>query len=357
MSVPTRSSPNPLRIGDRCVGSGEPCFIIAEAGVNHNGDPDAARQLVDAAVAAGADAVKFQTFRAERLAQLDAPKAEYQHHGTEHGETQYEMLKGLELSEEHQQELVAHCERSGILFLSSPFDEQSAEFLAELSIPALKIPSGELTNLSYLAHLAQLERPLIVSTGMARMNEVRAAVDVLEANGNPPYALLHCISDYPTAPEDVNLRAMATLECEFGVPVGFSDHTLGNVIAVAAVALGACIVEKHLTLDHTLPGPDHSFSSEPDEFRELVRGIRAVDVALGHGRKEPAASEAKIAQVVRKSVIALRPIPQGVVLDADMLSVRRPGTGLPPAMMRELVGRRTLVSIEKGTLLRLDMLE
>ena len=346
-----------LEISGRRIGPGEPCFVIAEAGVNHNGSLDLARQLVDAAHAAGADAVKFQTFKAARLVTAAAPKAAYQQANTDAGESQLAMLQRLELSEADHRALLAHCGTRGIQFISTPFDEASADLLAALDVPLFKLPSGELTNLPYLAHLARLGRPLIVSTGMSYLSEVEAAVRCFEANGNPPVALLHCVSNYPAAPCDVNLRAMATLGSAFGVPIGYSDHTPGNEVTLAAVALGACIIEKHLTLDRNLPGPDHKASLEPDEFAAAVRGIRIVESSLGNGRKAPAASEANTAAVARKSIVAARDLAAGETLDARAVAIMRPGTGLPAAMLPHLLGRRTRARLAAGTLLTLDVLE
>jgi N-acetylneuraminate synthase len=346
-----------LELAGRRIGPGAPCFVIAEAGVNHNGSLDLARQLVDAAHAAGADAVKFQTFKAERLVTAAAPKADYQQARTGVAESQLDMLRRLELSEADHRALLAHCQARGIQFISTPFDEASADLLAALDVPLFKIPSGEITNLPYLAHLARLGRPMVVSTGMSCLAEVEAAVRTIEANGHPPLALLHCVSNYPAAPRDVNLRAMTTLAVAFGVPVGYSDHTPGNEVTLAAVALGACVIEKHLTLDRTLPGPDHAASLEPDEFATAVRGIRTVEAALGNGRKEPAASEANTAAIARKSIVAARDISAGETLDARALTIMRPGTGLPAAMLSQVMGRRTRRPLAAGSLITLAALE
>ena len=349
-------NPKLLDFAGRKVGTGQPCFIIAEAGVNHNGDLEIARQLVDVATQVGADAVKFQTFKAERLVTPNAPKAEYQLQATEAAESQYEMLRRLELSAEAHRDLMAYCQRKKLLFTSSPFDEESADFLADLGVAVFKIPSGEITNLPFLAHLARKGKPLIVSTGMSYLGEVEAAVHTLEETGNRDFVLLHCVSNYPAQPSDVNLRAMQTMASAFGAPVGYSDHTTGIEVALAAVALGACVVEKHFTLDRTLPGPDHQASLEPGELAALVRGIRTVEAALGHGRKEPAAGEANTLAVARKSLVAARDIPPGTALAEDLIAVKRPGTGLPPAMKPYLVGRIARVAIPAGTLLGWEML-
>jgi len=343
-------------IAGRMVGRGQPCFVIAEAGVNHNGDLDMARQLVDAAVRTGADAVKFQTFKADRLLTPNAPKAEYQE-TTGSVESQLEMIRSLELSPAAHNELMGYCQDTGILFMSSPFDESSADLLDELDVAVFKIPSGEITNLPFLSHVAGKGKPLIVSTGMAYLSEVEAAVRTIEAAENIYYVLLQCTSNYPANPADANLTAMGTMATAFNVPVGYSDHTPGIEVPLAAVALGACVVEKHLTLDRTLPGPDHLASLEPDDFSSMVRGIRIVESALGHGRKEPAASEANTASVARKSLVAAKDIPAGATLTQDLIAIKRPGTGLPPAIRAYLAGRTARRPIPEGTILTLEMLE
>jgi N-acetylneuraminate synthase len=339
------SASSNLRVGNRPIGPGQPCFIIAEAGVNHNGDLRLARHLIDAAVDAGADAVKFQTFRAQRLASASAPKAAYQKRCTGTKESQLQMLKRLELSEVHHRNLFDYCRAKGILFLSSPFDETSADFLGELGVAAFKIPSGEITNLPFLTHLAQKRKPLILSTGMSTLREVAEALEVIERAGNPPVALLQCTSDYPARSQDVNLRAMNTLSRIFRRPVGYSDHTKGIDIAMAAAAVGACILEKHFTLDRRLPGPDHQASIEPDELKALVSGVRQVAAALGTGEKVPAPREAAVARAARKSLVADRDLSRGTVLMADMIGIKRPGTGMSPAGLPHLLGRRLRRSV------------
>jgi N-acetylneuraminate synthase len=345
-----------IDIGSRRVGSGQLCFIIAEAGVNHNGSLEMARHLVDAAVEAGADAVKFQTFKAEHLVTPNAPKADYQLQTTDADESQRDLLHRLELSPEAHQDLLGYCKEKAILFMSTPFDEESADYLHELGVEVVKIPSGEITNLPFVAHVARKNMPMIVSTGMASLGEVEMAVRAMEEAGNMDIVLLHCVSNYPSDPADVNLNAMRTMALAFNVPVGYSDHTVGIEVAIAAVALGACVIEKHLTLDRKLPGPDHQASSEPDEFRMLVKGIRTVEKSLGHGRKEPAAGEADTAAVARKSIVAARDIPAGTKLTTEMVVIRRPGTGLPPAMLPYLIGLRARTTILAGTLFTLEML-
>ena len=337
-----------LSIAGRRIGGDAPCFIIAEAGVNHNGSLEWARALVDMAADAGADAVKFQTFRSDNLVSPQAPKAAYQEETTGSGESQLDMIRRLELPLEAFAELKAHCERRGVLFLSTPFDEDSLDGLDALGMAAIKIPSGEITNLPFLTRIAAKGRPVILSTGMARLAEVDDAVRALRAAGCEALAVLHCVSDYPAAAADANLRAMDTLAAAFGVPIGYSDHTLGLEVALAAVARGACILEKHVTLDKTLPGPDHRASLDGAEFAALTRGVRAVQSALGHGRKEPAAAEAAIARVARRSLFLRRAVPAGGTITLDDLIALRPGDGVPPALAPQVAGRRAARSLNVG---------
>jgi len=343
-------------IGGRLVGAGHPCFVIAEAGVNHNGDLDLGRKLVRAAADAGADAVKFQTFSADRLVTASAPKAAYQAARTDPAETQQNMLRHLELGAVEHRELMQECERRNILFLSSAFDEESADLLDDLGVVAYKVPSGEITNLPYLRHLAKKGRCLIVSTGMSDMDEVSAAVSAIRETAAVPIVLLHCVSLYPAPAAGSNLRAMDAMRTAFGVPVGYSDHTEGVAVALAAVALGADLIEKHLTLDRTLPGPDHAASLEPGEFRTLVTGIRDVEAARGDGVKRPLPEEAETAAVARKSLVAAVDIPAGTVIGREMLSVKRPGTGLPPGRLDSVVGRKARTAITAGSVITMEML-
>src|SRR5258708_16184511 len=331
-------------------------FVIAEAGVNHNGEVELARRLINAASSAGDDAVKFQTFKAERLVSASAPKADYQLKTTESGESHFEMLRRLELSEEVHWGLLEHCKQRGIHFISTPFDEQSADFLAELGVPLFKVRSGEITNIPFLEHVARIGRPIIMSTGMAYLGEVESAVRAIEATGNRNLVLLQCVSNYPADPEDVNLSAMQTMERAFGYPVGYSDHTLGIEVALAAVALGACVIEKHFTLDRSLPGPDHSSSVEPEELGALIGGIRKVEAALGNGRKEPAKSEKNTSEVARKSLVAACDIAAGIEIRSEMVSAKRPGTGLPPSLRGMVVGRLAKDNIRAGDVLSFEML-
>lgn len=338
----------PVSISGHLIGPGCPCFIIAEAGVNHNGDLALARWLVDVAAEAGADAVKFQTFRAERLVSPTAPKAEYQRQTTDADESQLEMLRRLELSPAAHRELAAYCQQRGLIFLSTPFDEESADLLDGLGVPAFKIGSGEITNHPFLEYVARKGKPLILSTGMSYLSEVDEAVWVIRHAGCEQLVLLHCVSSYPARPADANLRAMQTMAAAFGVPVGYSDHTPGLEVALAAVALGACVIEKHFTLDRNLPGPDHRASLEPHELRALIAGIRTVEQALGDGIKRPVPAEADTRAVARRSLAARVDIPAGTVVQPAMLTALRPSSGIHPSLLKHVVGRRTRRPLTAG---------
>jgi N,N'-diacetyllegionaminate synthase len=329
-----------VRVANREIGSAAVCFVIAEAGVNHNGDIALAHQLIDAAAEAGADAIKFQTFDAASLASPRALKADYQMRATRPEESQLEMLRGLELPRAAYPKLIAHAEEKNLIFLSSPFDESSADYLEQLDLPAFKIASGGITNLSFLNHIARKARPMLVSTGMSQLEEVARAVDEIEQHGNPPVVLLHCVSCYPALAEDCNLLAMQTLRMRFGVPVGWSDHTLENSIAVAAVALGASVLEKHLTLGKNMQGPDHRMSLNPGEFKSLMISVREVERALGDGIKRPSLREHNTAIAARKSLCAARDLLPGEILRQQDLEARRPGDGISPARRDELIGRK-----------------
>jgi N,N'-diacetyllegionaminate synthase len=327
-------------VGERRIGRGTPIFIVAEAGVNHNGDPALARRLVDAAADCGADAVKFQTFTVDSLLTRGAPKASYQVDTTGAGESQREMLARLELGPGELALLRDLAAKRGLVFFSAPFDEKSADALEALGVPLFKIPSGEITNLPLLRHVAAKGRPIILSTGMASLEEVEQAVTAIRAAGDPPLAVLHCLSAYPAPLGEINLRAMDTLAARFGGPVGFSDHTLGIEIAVAAAARGADIIEKHLTIDTTLAGPDHRASLDPPAFAAMVRAIRNVESALGDGVKRPMPSEADTRRVARKSLVAAHALGAGRRLTAGDVVVKRPGTGIPPAELPRALGRK-----------------
>jgi N-acetylneuraminate synthase len=331
-------------------------FVIAEAGVNYNGDLDLARQLVDAAAAAGADAIKFQSFRAETLASRSAPKANYQIAATGGDESQFEMLKRLELSDEAHRILMAYCAKRSILFLSTPFDEERADFLQSLGMPAFKIPSGEITNLPFLAHVAAKKKPILLSTGMSDLTEVGQAVEIIRRAGGDELALLHCLTNYPADPSEANLRAMKTMADAFSLPVGYSDHTPGIEVALAAVALGARIIEKHFTASRVLPGPDHAASLEPLELKALVQGVRTVESALGNGIKRSMPSEEGNRRVARKSLVASRDISAGAVIGDDDIAVLRPGTGVSPAHRDQVIGKKARTTILRGIPITLEML-
>lgn len=328
-----------IQIGDRLVGPGTPALVIAEAGVNHNGELNLALDLVDAARDAGADAVKFQSFRADELVSASAPKADYQLATTDAAESQYDMIKRLELSVEMHEAIRDRCAAVGIQFLSTPFDRSSADLLQRLGVPAFKVSSGDLNDWPLLEHLALFGKPIILSTGMSYLDEVSASVEVIRGAGNDEIIALHCVSNYPAAAVDANLRAMQTMAAKLQVPIGFSDHTEGSTVALAAVALGACVIEKHLTLDRNLPGPDHRASLEPNEFKALVADIRKVESSLGGGVKAPAASEANTRDVARRSLVAAMGLEAGTVLQAEMLCEKRPGTGIPPSSAGEVIGK------------------
>ena len=344
-----------VEIGGRKVGPGHPCFVIAEAGVNHNGDLEVARDLVRIAARAGADAIKFQTFSADRLVTASAPKADYQIARTGADETQHDMLERLELDADGHRRLMADCEKEGIIFLSSAFDETSADLLDELGVVAFKVPSGEITNLPYLEHVARKGRPLVVSTGMSTLAEVDQALAAIAGAREVPVVLLHCTSLYPAPPEASNLRAMETMRVTFETPVGYSDHTDGIWISLAAVALGADMIEKHLTLDRDLPGPDHAASLDPAGFRSLVEGIREVESARGDGVKRPLPEEAETAAVARKSIVAATDIPSGTAITRQMVAIMRPGTGLAPDRLQWVVGRKARVAIPSGSVITKEM--
>lgn len=314
-------------------------IIIAEAGVNHNGSLAAAKQMVLAARNAGADYIKFQTFSPEKLVSVYAEKAEYQKQTTGTEESQLEMLKKLALTQEDFLELKTYCRQQGIGFLSTPFDLDSIHFLDKLNMDFWKLPSGEITNLPYLLEIARTEKPVVMSTGMCGMEEIRQAVDCLKKAGTPEITLLHCNTEYPTPMEDVNLKAMITMEKEFCLPVGYSDHTQGIEIPVAAAALGACVLEKHFTLDRGMEGPDHQASLEPEELKAMVAAVRNVEEALGSGKKEPSQSEQKNRAVARKSIVAKCRIKKGERFSEENLTVKRPGTGISPMRWPELMGQ------------------
>ena len=315
-------------------------FIIAEAGVNHNGSIDLAYKLIDVAVESGADAVKFQTFKAENIASKNAPKAEYQKQTTDESESQFDMLKKLELDVETHKELITYCKQKDIIFLSTPFDHESIDLLCDLGLQIFKIPSGEITNLPYLKHIGSLSEQVILSTGMSTLEEVGDALNVLTNAGTlkENITVLHANTMYPTPMEDVNLNAMLTIQKEFGLAVGYSDHTLGIEVDIAAVVMGASIIEKHFTLDKTMDGPDHEASLEPEELKEMVASIRNIEKALGSSEKKPSPSESSNIKVVRKSIIANQNIKKGDLLTDKNIAVKRPGGGISPMQWDEIIG-------------------
>ncbi len=346
-----------IKIGDRLVGEGEACFIIAEAGVNHNGDVSLAKKLIDVARDAGADAVKFQTFKTEELVTGGTEKAQYQKQTTGAEESQFEMIKRLELAESDFAELFDYAKKRGLVFLSSAFDRRSVDLLAELGVAAFKIPSGEIIDFPLLKHIAQKKKPMILSTGMSTIDEIEEALAVIQKEGTTEIILLHCVSSYPAKAEDMNLRAMETLRRTFKLPVGLSDHTLGITVPTAAVALGACVIEKHFTLDRSLPGPDHRASLEPDELKQMVASIRDVERALGNGAKKPTPKEEENKKAARRSIVARVAIPEGTIITEDMLEVKRPGIGLEPRHLVALIGKRTKKDINSGELINWDMVK
>lgn len=336
-----------LRIAGREVGAGRPCFVIAEAGVNHNGSLDMAFKLVDAAADAGADVVKFQTFKAERVVSRKAAKAGYQKRGDGDGESMLDMLKKLELSYDDFRALKRHADSRGILFMSKGHLEDT-DFLVELGVPALKIDSAAVVYFSLLRKAAGCGLPVVLSTGGTNLGEVERALDVLARHGNPPVAVLHCTTAYPAPADQINLRAMATLASAFGVPVGYSDHSEGIEVSLAAAALGACVIEKHFTLDRTLPGPDHRASLEPSELKAMMQGIRRIEQALGDSRKRPTALERDNMKVMRRSLVAERDIAAGERYSRDMIAFKRPGGGLGEDLLEVVIGRHAARSVEAG---------
>lgn len=345
-----------VRIGQKFLGEGEPCFIIAEAGVNHNGDVRLAKKLVDAAKEAKADAVKFQAFKAEKIATRSAEKAEYQTKNTRRKESQLMMLKRLELRDEDFRELHDYAKKKNIIFLSSAFDRESVDLLNGLGVPAFKIASGELTNYPLLKYTAEKRKPIVLSTGMSTLDEIGNALKVIKENGTDDIVLLHCVTSYPAKIEDTNLKVMETLRRKFMLPVGFSDHTLGITIPMAAVALGAVLIEKHFTLDRDLPGPDHKSSLEPNELKQMITAIRDVEKALGDGIRRLTENEKRIREIARRSIVARMKIRKGSILREDMLDFKRPGTGLEPGDLNKVVGKRAKKDIEADELISFEKL-
>jgi N,N'-diacetyllegionaminate synthase len=344
-----------VKIGERWVGDGEACFVVAEAGANHNRDLAMGKELIDVAAEAGADAVKFQTYSAETLYSKKSPKFSYLEKQTSKGT--WQLIKDSELPREWQADLQAWAYKRGIMFFSAPFDYRAVDELDALGVPAFKIASFEIVDLPLIGYAAGKGRPMILSTGLATYEDIDDAVETCRRAGNRDIVLLQCASLYPAPPARINLRAMETMRRAFGVPVGLSDHTLGIHVAAAAVALGACVVEKHFTLSRTLPGPDHSFAIEPAELKAMVQQIRDIDAALGDGQKAgPAPEEQEMHQKARRSLIAARAISKGTRIERDMIAIKRPGFGIRPKLLDLVVGRVAKVDIEEDTLLTWEML-
>lgn len=338
---------NKVKIGDRLVGEGEPVFIVGEAGSNHNRKLGQAKRLIDVAADAGVDAVKFQTFSADKIVAKTGPKAGYMEKVSEK-ESVYEIFKRIELPREWHRELAEYASKKGLIFLSSPFDEEAVNLLDELGVPAFKVASGELTNLPLIRYMARKGKPLIVSTGAATMDEVGEAVSVIRDAGNKKIVLLHCVANYPAALEDTNLLAMGVLKQKFKLPVGYSDHTLGTTAPLAAVTLGAVMMEKHFTLSRKLPGPDHFYALEPDELKAMVESIRAVEKLIGSPTKQPAKAEQEVRKLARRSIFAKVNIPAGTFIRREMLALLRPAIGLEPKYLDLIIGGKVKVEIKKN---------
>ena len=328
-------------------------FIIAEAGVNHNGSIKLAKKLIDVACSAGVNAVKFQTFKTKNLVSKNAPKADYQIKTTKKDESQYKMIKKLELDIDAHEELIDYCKQKNIMFLSTPFDNESIDMLDKLGLEIFKIPSGEITNLPYLRHIGKLNKKLILSTGMADIGEIEDALDILIKSGTKKenITILHANTMYPTPFEDVNLKAMQTIGCTFGIDIGYSDHTLGIEVPIAAVAMGAKVIEKHFTLDKNMQGPDHKASLEPDELKAMVKAIKNIELAIGNGIKKPTLSEKPNIKVARKSIIAKKDIKKGEIFSKENLTVKRPGNGISPMRWDEIIGSIAIRDYNKDDLI------
>jgi len=328
-----------VKIGSRTIGDGQRCFIIAEAGVNHNGDIELAKQLIIKAKEAGADCVKFQTFKAERVVTSNAPKANYQLETTDALETQIDMLRQLELPMDNYRELIELCEELNIIFMSTPYNVEDVDFLEEIGVQSFKLASLSIAEPTFLQYVALKNKPMIISTGMATLNEVREGIVATKECGNNDLIILQCTTNYPTALDDVNLRAMITMREEFEHLVGYSDHTQSDIACLAAVSMGACVIEKHFTLDKSLPGPDQSSSYEPIEFKRLVQSIRDVETVLGCEEKKPSKAEVRNIKGMRRSVVAKIDILAGTKIDDSMLTLKRPATGLSPKYVKDLIGK------------------
>jgi len=347
----------PFSLGTRSIGPGFPCFIMAEAGVNHNGDLDRALELVRQAKMAGADCVKFQTFKAEELVTATAPKADYQLKVTDPQESQLAMLKKLELPKKDFETIKKACEKEGILFLSTPYCFSDIDLLNEIGVAGFKVASGQLTEPPFLAYMAGKKKPMILSTGMGSLNDIQEALDTIRKAGHPPVAVLQCTTNYPSSLSDTNLRAMPAMAGALQVPIGYSDHTIGQTAILGAVALGACIIEKHFTLDKHLPGPDHACSMEPADFKAMVAAVRDMEKTLGSDRKEPSAAEIQNAKGMKRSIVTAQRIPKGTRITAAMLTFKRPATGMAPREFDRIVGQLAACDIPADTLLTSAMVE
>jgi N,N'-diacetyllegionaminate synthase len=343
-----------IQIADRMVGPGKPVFFIAEAGVNHDGDVEKAKKLIDVAAEAKADAVKFQSFKTDKLIVKGVPKADYHKKTTGDEGDFYDLIKELELSKDAHTLLSDYAKEKGIIFMSTPFDEESADMLFELGVPLFKVDSGNLNNLRLVRHIAEKQRPVILSTGMATVGEIEETLEVIKKTGNKNIILLHCTSNYPPALTDVNLNAMDTMAQQFGTIIGYSDHTSGIPITLAAVAKGARVIEKHITLDRSAKGPDHLASVEPHELKEMVVGIRMIEQALGNSAKKPVEAEKEVAAALRRSVVSTMPISKGTVITKEMVAIKRPGTGLAPKYIDTIIGRKVQRDISKDELITFD---
>mgnify|MGYP001388567543 CR=1 FL=1 len=335
-------------IGNKKIGKSSACFIIAEAGVNHNGNIDLAKQLVVKAKEAGADCVKFQTFKAEEVVTPEAPKAGYQLRNTDPNETQLDMLKKLELSFDSYVELIQLCKKLDIIFMSTPYNYQDVKFLENLNVDAYKLPSISIVEPTFLEYVANKKKPMIVSSGMADLDEVKMGVNTIKSSGNEKFVILHCTTNYPTSLIDVNLKAMKTIGNELNVLYGYSDHTLKDATCMSAVALGACVVEKHFTIDKNLPGPDQSSSYDPEEFKRFVDNIRDVELILGSSIKKPTDAELKNMEGMRRSVVANKKITKETIIDESMLTLKRPASGLSPTRLKKIIGKTAKRDIQKN---------
>jgi len=346
-----------FNIERKLIGDRNPTFIIAEAGVNHNGDINIAKALVDSAAVAGVDAVKFQTFKTEKLVTGYAEMAQYQKHNIGKTESQFNMLKKLELSYDDFIEIQKYCMQKNIMFLSTPFDFESADFLFSIGMKAFKISSADLTNIPFLEHIARFNKPIILSSGMATLSEIEDAINAIYCTGNKEVAVLHCTSNYPAKLQSVNLNAMNTIKNAFKIVSGYSDHTEGITVAIAAAAMGANIIEKHFTLDKCMEGPDHSASLNPLELKDMATAIRNVEMALGNGLKMYNASELDTMKAARKSIVAARDIRAGESISLIDLDYKRPGTGLSPKLYLDIVGKKTSIDIKMDEQIVLNMLK